>query len=237
MQKHHASSRSVKRATRRQCRLAILRHRTQCVGRACAKLEKFKQNYAREHLDSDTRPSIRLLSLVSNALFDEKLRGQHRTRGHQPCMAHAHPGGVHELVSLHSEGWSLDEALHEMTKVRSDMPALLQPRAKPVAPLGKGGKGKGRKGDKGKKGVIPAITKFSNDPKTALAMHDLATKHGNRTLCLRCNRQQCTNKQCKYSHLCAIKLLNGQVCGQKHPAFAHKFKHGTASEGAAVADG
>ena len=29
-----------------------------------------------------------------------------------------------------SEGWSLDEALHEMTKVRSDLHALLQPRAK-----------------------------------------------------------------------------------------------------------
>ena len=61
-----------------------------------------------------------------------------------------------ELAALHSEGWSLDEALHEMTKVRSDMHALLQPRAKQVivyksnANVSKGkckdGKGKGAKG-------------------------------------------------------------------------------------------
>ena len=35
-----------------------------------------------------------------------------------------------ELAAMHSEGWSLDEALREMTKVRSDMHALLQPGAK-----------------------------------------------------------------------------------------------------------
>ena len=30
-----------------------------------------------------------------------------------------------ELAAMHSDGWSLDQALHEMTKVRSDMHALL----------------------------------------------------------------------------------------------------------------
>ena len=56
---------------------------------------------------------------------------------------------------MHSEGWSLDQALHEMTKVRSDMHALLQPRAMQVLVYkgdGTGnGKGKGKDG-KGKSG-------------------------------------------------------------------------------------
>ena len=71
-----------------------------------------------------------------------------------------------ELAALHSEGWSLDQALREMTKVRSDMHALLQPRAKQVivykgtgtgASKGKGKDGKG----KGNKGVIQSQLKDS----------------------------------------------------------------------------
>ena len=37
-----------------------------------------------------------------------------------------------ELAAMRSDGWSLDQALREMTKVRSDMHALLQLRAKQV---------------------------------------------------------------------------------------------------------
>ena len=39
-----------------------------------------------------------------------------------------------EISSLHSEGWALDEALHEMTSVRADIHALLQPRARITLP-------------------------------------------------------------------------------------------------------
>ena len=42
-------------------------------------------------------------------------------------------------------GWGLDEALHEITKVRSDLHALLQPRAKPAVLHGKGAKGLGKR--------------------------------------------------------------------------------------------
>ena len=52
----------------------------------------------------------------------------------------------HEIASLRAEGWSLDEALHEMTAIRADVHALLQPRARP--PLGNG-KGNGKGGGKG----------------------------------------------------------------------------------------
>ena len=134
-----------------------------------------------------------------------------------------------ELAAMRSDGWSLDQALHEMTKVRSDMHALLQPRAKQVivykGNANSNGKGKGKNGKgKGNKGVIQAQLKNASSPAHTAAMANLATKHGNKTLCLRFNRGQCTNAKCNYAHLCAIKLPNGQVCGQKHAAHTHRFK-------------
>ena len=45
-----------------------------------------------------------------------------------------------ELATMHSEEWSLDQALCEMTNFRSDMHALLQPRAKQVIVYKGGGK-------------------------------------------------------------------------------------------------
>ena len=212
-------------------------------------IEKIRQNYPNEHLDSDTRPSIRLLSLVhqwfrthgavkwipwqlhmsektyqellearaartlrteaqliSNALFDETPEVSIAPGGINPAWfmraqvvfsnAVAICGGAHlrilrafdkrifdlaaqslapdsglramrtqellqadrktwaELASLHAEGWTLDEALHELTKVRSDLHALLQPRAKALTVHSKGNKGTGKEGDKGRgKGV------------------------------------------------------------------------------------
>ena len=138
-----------------------------------------------------------------------------------------------ELAALHSDGWSLDQALHEMTKVRSDMRALLQPRAKQVIVYkGTGtGKGKGKDGKgKGTKGVIQQQLKDSQNAMHAAAVTNLATKHGNKTLCLRFSRGQCTNAKCKYAHLCAIKLPIGQVCGQKHAAHAHRYKNAAVPE-------
>ena len=143
-----------------------------------------------------------------------------------------------ELALLHSEGWSLDQALHEMTKVRSDMHALLQPRAKQVV-VYKGtattGKGKGKDSkSKGAKGVIQSQLKETPGTANTLAMSNLATKHGNKTLCLRFNRGQCSNAKCKYAHLCAIKLPNGQACGQRHAAHAHRFRNTAPSEQSAA---
>ena len=207
----------------------------------------FKANYSGEHLDSDSTPSIRLLSLVhqwfmpkgaikwipwqlrmshkqyqdiiearaartlrteaqlvSAALFDETpelnidrahLSPAWLARTQQVfCNAIALCGGAHlatlkafdkkildictqqlsaesglrtvnthellhadrklwnEISSLHSEGWSLDAALHEMTAIQADMHALLQPRARPPVSKGKGGKGNGKGG--GKKGKV-----------------------------------------------------------------------------------
>ena len=40
---------------------------------------------------------------------------------------------IFELVS--ERGWSIDQALHEMTSVRADLPIVLQPRPRPVKPV------------------------------------------------------------------------------------------------------
>ena len=77
-----------------------------------------------------------------------------------------------ELAALRSEGWSLDQALREMTKVRSDMHALLQPRAKQVivykgtgAGTGKG-KGKDRKRQGHQRGYPRSTQGLANGKRT-----------------------------------------------------------------------
>ena len=50
-----------------------------------------------------------------------------------------------EIIAMHTDGWSLDKALHELTKIRADVHTLLQPRPKPAQQTNKGmGKGKGK---------------------------------------------------------------------------------------------
>ena len=116
-----------------------------------------------------------------------------------------------EISSLHSEGWTLDEAVHEMTSIRADTHALLQPRARPPARKGPGkgnksGKGNGKKGGK-------VQTRLKDDRQVAAlteTMKNLQLKRGNKTLCLRFNRAECNDKNCKFAHLCAVRLPNGQ---------------------------
>ena len=63
-----------------------------------------------------------------------------------------------EVSSLRAEGWTLDEALREMTCIRADVHALLQPRARPPTQReGKGNKGKPSKGNGKKTGVNELI--------------------------------------------------------------------------------
>ena len=97
-----------------------------------------------------------------------------------------------EVSSLHAEGWTLDEALHEMTCIRADVHALLQPRARPpMQKEGKGSKGKPGKGN-GKKGGGKVQTRLKDDGKVTAfteAMRNLQLKHGNKTLCIRFTQQ------------------------------------------------
>ena len=129
-----------------------------------------------------------------------------------------------EMAKLVSEGWTLDEALHEFTSIRADVHALLQPRALPAQPAGQRpnkGRGKGN-GGKSPQRVLKLDKTGAPPPPDPHA--NLLTRHGNKTLCLRFNKGRCTDKRCKFAHLCAARLPNGQACGQHHPATQHKHK-------------
>ena len=145
-------------------------------------------------------------------------------------LLHADRKLWNEIASLHAQNWTLDDALHELSNIRSDMHALLQPRARPApaANTGKGdpargGKGRGKgKQDGGKqprKETKQTARETRTLPSTPAA--PLATKLGNKTLCLRYNKGTCTDPNCKYTHACGFKLPNGNACGKKHPAYTH----------------
>ena len=93
------------------------------------------------------------------------------------------------------------------------------------AVLVKGGKGK--EGDGKNKSWQIRAEHLKDDKEIAMlssAVKNLALTHAGKTLCLRYNRQACTNKQCKYLHACAIKLPNGNACGLRHAAHQHRFR-------------
>ena len=137
-----------------------------------------------------------------------------------------------EISTLYASGWTLDDALHELTTVRSDVGNLLQLRARPPpppvrpprdpnAPLR--GKGKTGKGKTGKGNAPPLKRKTPGTPAPPdNAPLDLVKSHGNKTFCIRWNKGACTNKQCKYLHACAYRLPNGEPCGKNHPACKHR---------------
>ena len=121
-----------------------------------------------------------------------------------------------EIAALHADGWSLDECLNELTKIRSDLHALLQPRPEP-AQQGKGkGEGKGQGKDPKKGDIVRQMWKDDKSNSTLSA-----------AMCIRYNKGICTSKACKFAHLCAIRLPSAQPCGQRHPAHTHRFKQGT----------
>ena len=133
-------------------------------------------------------------------------------------LLHADRKLWNEIASLHSQGWTLDNALHELTHVRSDIHGLLQQRARPPKGPGKG-KDKGR-GGKGR-GDTPKGPRRDTKQAARESRATPSTKVGNKTLCLRYNKGTCADPNCKYTHACGFKLPNGQACGKKHPAYTH----------------
>ncbi|CAE7709675.1 unnamed protein product, partial [Symbiodinium necroappetens] len=152
---------------------------------------------------------------------------------------------------VEEQGFSLDEALREMTHVRGDIATLMQARPRmpamppaPHAPYTPPGPPKGPRKGAGKTGKADS----PNRPQRTIdkhqaqqlerAMQNLQITHGKKTLCLRYNKTQCNNANCKYEHRCAIKMPNGQACGGQHPAHKHRFKQprsGTDTDGASSA--
>ncbi|CAE7361723.1 unnamed protein product, partial [Symbiodinium necroappetens] len=129
------------------------------------------------------------------------------------------------------DGWTLDDALHELTMVRADVANLLQLRAKPPPPPTRPprkdpkGTGKGKTdGKTGKGNATPTLKRKTPGDSTAkeIKAGDLVSQHGDRTFCIRWNKGTCRNAQCKYLHACALKLPNGEPCGRSHPACKHK---------------
>ncbi|CAE6949096.1 mfsd7-A, partial [Symbiodinium sp. CCMP2456] len=128
-----------------------------------------------------------------------------------------------ELSTMHSSGWTLDDALHEITTVRSDIGNLLQLRAKPPPPPQKPppraevnkGKGKGKDKTNRNTGTQPG-KRSSPGSGTSTEIKDaaLVPSHNGRIFCIRYNKGNCRNAQCKYLHACAFKLPSGEPCGR-----------------------
>ena len=128
---------------------------------------------------------------------------------------------VFELTN--EKEWALDDALHEMSEVRSDIGTLMQ--ARPRAPKGKGkgeqhrqlqpynhqkgknsgGKG-GKKGEKGK----PSGKLGKGWDRSWFQQID------GQQVCMRFHLSSCTQPSCRYSHRCPIPDQNGRPCGQRH---------------------
>ena len=132
---------------------------------------------------------------------------------------------IYDLVV--DEQWSLNDALNEVTVLRSDMASLLQPRPKTqkvtIPPIlhppqpggGKGkGKGKGKPGNKGKRADLSGKPTWVTEANIGGKKVNLCMMYQNNT----CQR----GDQCRFGHFCAYPLANGQACGQKHSPFSHQ---------------
>lgn len=132
-------------------------------------------------------------------------------------------GTISGLVN--DQHWTFDQALHEMTHVRSDLSVLLQLRPKiPKAVTSasssssswqpKGGKGKGKSGGKQKgkpsgKGKPIMITEYRQA--------DGASKQ----LCINWQHGRCNRADCRFMHGCSYPMPDGNACGKPHTFFQH----------------
>ena len=117
----------------------------------------------------------------------------------------------------------MDDALYEFTRIRHELPSLLQLRPrlpKPQAvPFTKGTwmKGTDNKGrGKGK-------TKFqAKGGKTRPQWITEVLKYGKMTqLCMRFQTNKCTVPNCRFLHACAFPKGDNTACGGDHSALNH----------------
>ncbi|CAE7620298.1 unnamed protein product [Symbiodinium sp. CCMP2592] len=131
---------------------------------------------------------------------------------------------IADLVNVHH--WKLDDALHEVAEVRSDLHSLLAPR--PFIPKpkfdpdnswkarftgnGRGGKGGGR-GGKGRDGKGEKGDRFERGGKGGKGKDNKqATPTG------KYQSGQCKDPAtCRYLHRCAVPKSDGTACGGNHP--------------------
>ena len=133
---------------------------------------------------------------------------------------------------FNEEQWTLDEAIHEVVVVRSELQSLLTPRPfvpkalarveRPWQGLRKGGdkgghKGKGDKGaGKGSGGRDPLYVDGFR-----ICEWYMRGK-AKRALCKDFQQGKCSRGDaCKFDHLCGV-MINGKPCLQPHPPSQHK---------------
>ena len=188
------------------------------------------------HLNNLKAFDKRVLDLALPDLADNSLRGP---TTQELLAADRKIWGT--IGSLVSAGWSLDEALYEVTSIRSDLSNLLQPRPRNALPSTpnkgrerpntptppppkrtrttpftppkdpKNPKGKGKGGKQGKG--------LSNKTKSEDWPSNWVYRAHGKVLCKRFQRNLCTVANCKFAHLCAVR-----GCGKDHCAIHHDGK-------------
>ena len=145
----------------------------------------------------------------------------------------------HQIALLcNEEQWSMDEAIHEVVVVRSELQTLLMPR--PVLPKsllqdGKGrafrkgfGKGGGQKGNG--KGSLKGGDKGDDKGKDGFMVAGLRVglwyNQGNqrRNLCKDYQLGNCARDKCRFGHGCGVIVGKGRLCLGAHTPAEHK-KH------------
>ena len=127
---------------------------------------------------------------------------------------------IHSLVS--DKGWSLSEAIYEVSEVRGEMSALLQPRARPAPSFSKGkgkafpglpppgptGRGKGGKGFKGK--AQPSKGGKGDKNTRVPWVKEIQSGGEMKQLCMQFQVGKCTRgKDCAFVHGCAYPKSDG----------------------------
>ena len=134
---------------------------------------------------------------------------------------------IGELVM--DKGWSLDQALHEMTYIRSDMAMLLQARPRIGRPQNPPSKGSGKSSSTGSPQALPTSTNSSDKKGKSKGkakggvkwLTEVTVDGHKKQLCMRYQTGSCTFSDCKFHHGCAYPKADGTACGLAHPAMQH----------------
>jgi hypothetical protein len=167
------------------------------------------------HLGRIKAYNLKFLGLISTRL-DSDLGLRHVTVLEAQAADRMLWGIIADLTT--DKGWTLNDSLHEVTVLRSDMIGLLQPRPKTIprsfpseTTTVSNTKGKGRGKSKSKKGAS------SGNPKWVSTQMQ-GTSH---SICMRYQSGTCSNSNCRFKHVCAIPKSDGTACGGNHSAKDH----------------